>query len=159
MSEPILIVGGGPAGLSAAHAAASAGRKVILVEKEDRLGGAPILSSATAGGATAPPVTLTRSSAMPRSRIDGSVQPYGLTIPASYDGSKPMRLDVWLHGTQQQNNEVRFIAQQSAPHETSQILAEDFIQVEPFARLVESVPGAGGVEPGARARPRTGSSA
>ncbi|WP_127901120.1 FAD-dependent oxidoreductase [Solirhodobacter olei] len=44
MSEPILIVGGGPAGLSAAHAAASAGRKVILVEKEDRLGGAPILS-------------------------------------------------------------------------------------------------------------------
>ena len=36
------------------------------------------------------------------SRIDGSVQPYGLTIPASYDGSRPMRLDVWLHGTQQQ---------------------------------------------------------
>jgi hypothetical protein len=72
------------------------------------------------------------------SRIDGSVQPYGLTIPASYDGSKPMRLDVWLHGTQQQNNEVRFIAQQSAPHETSQILAEDFIQVEPFARMNHS---------------------
>ena len=44
MSEPILIVGGGPSGLSAAHAAASAGRKVHLVEKEDRLGGAPILS-------------------------------------------------------------------------------------------------------------------
>ena len=37
------------------------------------------------------------------SRIDGSVQPYGLTIPASYDGKRPMRLDVWLHGTQQQN--------------------------------------------------------
>jgi pimeloyl-ACP methyl ester carboxylesterase len=49
-----------------------------------------------------------------------------------------MRLDVWLHGTQQQNNEVRFIAQQSAPHETSQILAEDFIQVEPFARMNHS---------------------
>lgn len=44
MSQPVLIVGGGPAGLSAAHAAATAGRKVILVEKEDRLGGAPILS-------------------------------------------------------------------------------------------------------------------
>ncbi|GHD99501.1 pyridine nucleotide-disulfide oxidoreductase [Defluviimonas sp. 20V17] len=44
MSGPILIVGGGPSGLSAAHAAASTGRKVVLVEKEDRLGGAPILS-------------------------------------------------------------------------------------------------------------------
>jgi len=44
VSQPVLIVGGGPAGLSAAHAAATAGRKVILVEKEDRLGGAPILS-------------------------------------------------------------------------------------------------------------------
>ena len=58
------------------------------------------------------------------SRVDGSVQPYGLTIPGSYDGSRPMRLDVWLHGTQLQLNEVRFITQQEAPHETSQIAAD-----------------------------------
>ena len=32
-----------------------------------------------------------------------------------------MRLDVWLHGTQTQLNEVRFINQQAGPHETSQI--------------------------------------
>lgn len=44
MSKPVLIVGGGPSGLSAAHALATAGQKVVLVEKEDRLGGAPILS-------------------------------------------------------------------------------------------------------------------
>ena len=44
MSKPVLIVGGGPAGLSAAYALAAAGQKVVLVEKEDRLGGAPILS-------------------------------------------------------------------------------------------------------------------
>ncbi|MFZ1815831.1 MAG: FAD-dependent oxidoreductase [Rhizobiaceae bacterium] len=44
MSDPVLIVGGGPAGLSAAHALAMAGQKSIIVEKEDRLGGAPILS-------------------------------------------------------------------------------------------------------------------
>ncbi|WP_338465616.1 FAD-dependent oxidoreductase [Novosphingobium sp. ZN18A2] len=44
MSEPILVVGGGPAGLSAAHSLASAGQKVILVEKTDILGGAPIHS-------------------------------------------------------------------------------------------------------------------
>jgi len=44
MSAPVLVVGGGPAGLSAAHALASVGTNVVLVEKEDRLGGAPILS-------------------------------------------------------------------------------------------------------------------
>ena len=44
MTKPILVVGGGPAGLSAAHALSASGRKAILVEKENRLGGAPILS-------------------------------------------------------------------------------------------------------------------
>ncbi|MCG6857626.1 MAG: FAD-dependent oxidoreductase [Salaquimonas sp.] len=44
MTKPVLIVGGGPAGLSAAQALAAAGQKVEIVEKEDQLGGAPILS-------------------------------------------------------------------------------------------------------------------
>ncbi|PCJ50216.1 MAG: pyridine nucleotide-disulfide oxidoreductase [Gammaproteobacteria bacterium] len=44
MSKPYLVVGAGPSGLSAAHSLALLGEKVILVEKEDRLGGAPILS-------------------------------------------------------------------------------------------------------------------
>jgi heterodisulfide reductase subunit A len=43
-SNKVLVVGGGPAGLSAAHALASTGQDVVLVEKENRLGGAPILS-------------------------------------------------------------------------------------------------------------------
>lgn len=44
MSKPILIVGGGPAGLAAAHSLATVGKQAIIVEKEDKLGGAPILS-------------------------------------------------------------------------------------------------------------------
>jgi pimeloyl-ACP methyl ester carboxylesterase len=72
------------------------------------------------------------------SQIDGSFQPYGLTLPASYDGKRPMRLDVWLHGTQQQNNEVRFLQQQAGQHENSQIAADDYIMVEPFARMNHS---------------------
>ena len=44
MSKPILVVGAGPAGLSAAHSLASIGQRVVLVDKESKLGGAPILS-------------------------------------------------------------------------------------------------------------------
>lgn len=44
MSKPILVVGAGPAGLSAAHSLASVGQRVVLVDKEAKLGGAPIIS-------------------------------------------------------------------------------------------------------------------
>lgn len=44
MSDAVLVVGAGPTGLAAAHGVASIGRKVVLVEKENVLGGAPILS-------------------------------------------------------------------------------------------------------------------
>ncbi len=44
MNKPILIVGGGPSGLAASHALARIGQPVVLVDKADRLGGAPILS-------------------------------------------------------------------------------------------------------------------
>jgi len=44
MSKPVLIVGAGPAGLAAAHALAAVGQKVLLIDKEARLGGAPIIS-------------------------------------------------------------------------------------------------------------------
>jgi len=44
MSRAVLIVGGGPAGMLAAHALAATGQRAVLVDKADRLGGAPILS-------------------------------------------------------------------------------------------------------------------
>ncbi len=43
-----------------------------------------------------------------RSKVDGSVQPYGLIIPESYDGSKPVRLDLVLHGRGNELTEVSF---------------------------------------------------
>lgn len=44
MTKPVLVVGAGPAGLAAAHALASVGQRVVLVDKESKLGGAPIIS-------------------------------------------------------------------------------------------------------------------
>jgi heterodisulfide reductase subunit A len=44
MTRPVLVVGSGPAGLSAAHSLAAAGQRVVLVDKSDTLGGAPIQS-------------------------------------------------------------------------------------------------------------------
>jgi heterodisulfide reductase subunit A2 len=41
-ADPILVIGGGPAGLAAARGAADVGSNVILVEQRDRLGGTPI---------------------------------------------------------------------------------------------------------------------
>jgi heterodisulfide reductase subunit A2 len=44
MQDTVLIVGAGPAGLSAAATVSAAGYKAVVVEKEEILGGAPILS-------------------------------------------------------------------------------------------------------------------
>ena len=45
-----------------------------------------------------------------RSKIDGSVQPYGLVVPASYKaGSVHHRLDVWFHGRGEKLSELNFI--------------------------------------------------
>ncbi|HWE49165.1 MAG TPA: alpha/beta hydrolase [Bryobacteraceae bacterium] len=43
------------------------------------------------------------------SPLDGSVQPMGVTIPDSYDASKPDRLYVWLHGRNNGLTEANFI--------------------------------------------------
>ncbi|HUR46378.1 MAG TPA: prolyl oligopeptidase family serine peptidase [Candidatus Saccharimonadales bacterium] len=45
------------------------------------------------------------------SRVDGSVQPYGLVIPASYQGIRvqPFRLDFWFHGRGETLTELDFI--------------------------------------------------
>ena len=45
------------------------------------------------------------------SRIDGSVQPYGLVVPSSYSPNTPVkfRLDTWYHGRDEKLTELRFI--------------------------------------------------
>jgi pimeloyl-ACP methyl ester carboxylesterase len=65
-----------------------------------------------------------------RSKVDGSVQPYGLMIPDSYDGSTPVRLDVVLHGRGNELTEVSFIA----AHESDKPVAQDYITLDVYGR-------------------------
>jgi pimeloyl-ACP methyl ester carboxylesterase len=54
------------------------------------------------------------------SKIDGSVQPYGLVVPASFQPSSPYehRLDVWCHGRGEKLTELSFLnGRQSSPGE------------------------------------------
>jgi pimeloyl-ACP methyl ester carboxylesterase len=50
------------------------------------------------------------------SKIDGSVQPYGLMVPASYrpKAAHRFRLDVWCHGRNETLSEVNFIRDRQA---------------------------------------------
>jgi hypothetical protein len=45
------------------------------------------------------------------SKIDGSVQPYGLVVPPTYPSSfeRPHRLDAWFHGRGENLTELRFL--------------------------------------------------
>jgi hypothetical protein len=66
-----------------------------------------------------------------QSSVDGSVQPYGLIIPESYSG-QPIRLDIWMHGTNRNLNEVAFIKQ----HETATPVPpeQSYIQLDVYGR-------------------------
>jgi pimeloyl-ACP methyl ester carboxylesterase len=65
------------------------------------------------------------------SSVDGSVQPYGLIIPESYSG-RPVRLDIWMHGTNRNLNEVAFIKQ----HQTATPVPpeQSYIQLDVYGR-------------------------
>ena len=65
-----------------------------------------------------------------RSKVDGSVQPYGLIVPESYDGSRAVRLDVVLHGRGTELTEVSFIA----AHESDKPMTLDYITLEVYGR-------------------------
>jgi len=69
-----------------------------------------------------------------RSGIDGSVQPYGLEIPANYDfaGREKWRLDLWFHGRGERTNEVAFMDQRSRSR--GKIKAPNTIVLHPYAR-------------------------
>ncbi|GAA5134958.1 prolyl oligopeptidase family serine peptidase [Prosthecobacter algae] len=66
-----------------------------------------------------------------RSKIDGSVQPYGLVIPDSYNGAAT-RLDVWCHGRGETLSELSFIDQRRK--QTGNVAPANTIVLHPYGR-------------------------
>src|SRR5215475_5780914 len=70
------------------------------------------------------------------SAMDGSVQPYAITLPENYDPSKPARLYVWMHGRQNNTTESEFIFQQQTFRAGNPPIADQGqIQVDLFGRI------------------------
>ncbi|HXT59745.1 MAG TPA: prolyl oligopeptidase family serine peptidase [Pirellulales bacterium] len=76
-----------------------------------------------------------------RSRIDDSVQPYGLVIPEGLDLAKPCPLYVWLHGRGDKMTEVAFVAQRL--RSPGDIAPDDAIVLHPFGRYCNAFKFAG----------------
>jgi hypothetical protein len=71
-----------------------------------------------------------------RSDVDGSVQPYGLVVPESYDGTRPVRLDVNLHGRLGRLNEVNMLAMYTNPKTNWPSVSDDGqICLDVFGRM------------------------
>ncbi len=72
------------------------------------------------------------------SAVDGSVQPYGVLVPAKYDRAKPIRLDVVLHGSSRPvgMSELRFANRFDEGDEGGKPAPEqDFIELHPLGRI------------------------
>ncbi len=81
-----------------------------------------------------------------RSRIDGSVQPYGLVVPENYvfDGEKRHRLDFWFHGRGETATELGFIRDRT--HNRGQFTPADTLVLHPFGRYCNANKFAGEVD-------------
>lgn len=80
------------------------------------------------------------------SKIDGSVQPYGLKVPVTYltGDDKRRRLDFWLHGRGDTLNEIAFIDGQSRAGGT--FLPDDAFVLDPYGRFMNAFKFAGEVD-------------
>ncbi|HEY1380716.1 MAG TPA: prolyl oligopeptidase family serine peptidase [Gemmataceae bacterium] len=81
-----------------------------------------------------------------RSKIDGSVQPYGLVIPSSYQftGSQKHRLDLWWHGRGETLSELNFITQRQT--QPGEFTPADTIVLHPYGRYCNANKFAGEVD-------------
>jgi dienelactone hydrolase len=82
------------------------------------------------------------------SKLDGSVQPYGLLVPASYaaTGTKKHRLDFWFHGRGDTLSEVNFLTGRMGEKAKSQFTPADTFVLHPYGRFMNAFKFAGEVD-------------
>lgn len=81
-----------------------------------------------------------------RSRLDDSVQPYGLVIPEGLDLSKPVPLYVWLHGRGDTRCDMQFIASFLGSKPVGPLQPANAIVLHPFGRFCNGWKSAGEVD-------------
>ena len=80
------------------------------------------------------------------SKIDGSVQPYGLVIPTSFaqDPARPRRLDIWYHGRGETLSEINFLSDRE--RSPGEFTPADTIVLHPYGRYCNANRFAGEVD-------------
>ena len=80
------------------------------------------------------------------SKIDGSVQPYGVVVPPTYTTLSPhrYRLDIWFHGRGEQLSEVNFIDERR--RQVGTFAPADTIVLHPYGRFCNAFKFAGEVD-------------
>jgi hypothetical protein len=78
------------------------------------------------------------------SRLDGSVQPYGLWLPAGHSPARRYRLDTWFHGRGEKLSEVNFIA--AVSKDGGPFTRPDAVVIQPYGRYCNGSKFAGEVD-------------
>lgn len=79
-----------------------------------------------------------------RSKIDGSVQPYGLVVPADLDLAKPTPAMVWLLGRGEKRTELAFLAEREAG--PPPLTPKNTLTLIPYGRFCNATKFAGEVD-------------
>jgi hypothetical protein len=80
------------------------------------------------------------------SKIDGSAQPYGLVVPASFQANTPhrFRLDVWCHGRGEKLSELSFMSGRQSSR--GEFTPADAFVVHPYGRYCNANKFAGEID-------------
>ena len=79
-----------------------------------------------------------------RSRLDGSVQPYGLWVPEGLEAGRPVPVWIWLHGRGDQETDLAFL--HGRAHKAPEFQPVDALVLLPFGRYCNGWKGPGMID-------------
>ncbi|OYU98583.1 MAG: hypothetical protein CFE26_27335, partial [Verrucomicrobiales bacterium VVV1] len=79
-----------------------------------------------------------------RSKLDGSIQPYGLVVPAELDLTKPTAAMVWLLGRGEKRTELAFLRERE--NGPPQLTPKNVLTLIPYGRFCNATKFAGEID-------------